>query len=119
MKIGELARCTGVSIRSLRYYDEQGLIHPLRQENGYREYSNMDVEHVRTIQFYLSLGLSTEQIASFLQCVLMNKEAFCSQILPIYKQKLSEIEQQMNQLAFIKSNLEERIASILADSSIN
>jgi DNA-binding transcriptional MerR regulator len=119
IKIGELARRTGVSIRSLRYYDEQGLIHPLRQDNGYREYSNMDVEHVQTIQFYLSLGLSTEQIASFLQCVLLNKEAFCSQILPIYKQKLSEIEQQMNQLAFIKSNLEERIASILAESNIN
>lgn len=39
MKIGELAACTGVSIRSLRYYDQQGLLSPVRGENGYREYS--------------------------------------------------------------------------------
>ena len=98
MKIGELARRTGASIRSLRYYDEQGLIKPLRLENGYREYSKLAEDQVRTIQFYLSLGLSTEQISSFLQCVLINKEAFCSEILPIYKQKLLEIDQQITQL---------------------
>ncbi|MEX1029685.1 MAG: MerR family transcriptional regulator [Paenibacillaceae bacterium] len=115
MKIGELARRTGASIRSLRYYDEQGLIKPLRLENGYREYSKLAEDQVRTIQFYLSLGLSTEQISSFLQCVLINKEAFCSEILPIYEQKLSEIDQQINQLSLIKSNLEDRIASILAE----
>jgi DNA-binding transcriptional MerR regulator len=115
LKIGELARRTGASIRSLRYYDEQGLIKPLRLENGYREYSKLAEDQVRTIQFYLSLGLSTEQISSFLQCVLINKEAFCSEILPIYKQKLSEIDQQINQLSLIKSNLEDRIASILAE----
>ena len=39
MKIGELAARTGVSIRSLRYYEQQGLLMPVRNENGYREYS--------------------------------------------------------------------------------
>ncbi len=119
MKIGELARRTGVSVRSLRYYDEQGLVKPLRQENGYREYSALAEEQVRTIQFYLSLGLSTDQISSFLHCVLMNKEAFCSEILPIYRQKLEEIDQQINQLSLIKANLKDRIISILAEQPTN
>ena len=59
MKIGELAALTGVSVRSLRYYESQGLITPVRQANGYREYSPLAVETVETIQLYLNLGLST------------------------------------------------------------
>lgn len=39
MRIGELARRTGVSVRALRYYEEQGLLVPARAANGYREYT--------------------------------------------------------------------------------
>ncbi|MGX4586303.1 MerR family transcriptional regulator [Paenibacillus chitinolyticus] len=113
MKIGELSARTGASIRSLRYYEEQGLLAPVRGDNGYREYTSLAVEQVRTIQLYLGLGLNTEQISGFLHCVLMNNEAFCSEVLPVYKQKLSEIEEQIGVLQNIKSNLEERIHYIL------
>lgn len=113
MKIGELSALTGVSLRSLRYYEQQGLLSPARHTNGYREYSPLAEEQVRTIQFYLGLGLSTEQIAGFLQCVLKNKEAFCQEVLPIYEQKLAEIDEQIHLLETIKSNLQERIRFIL------
>lgn len=119
MKIGELSARTGVSIRSLRYYEQQGLLSPVRHENGYREYSPLAEEQVRTIKFYLGLGLTTEQISGFLQCVLMNKEAFCSEVLPIYEQKLTEIDEQIQLLQNIKSNLEDRIRSIFNERSIN
>lgn len=115
MKIGELAARTGVSERSLRYYEQQGLLSPIRLENGYREYSTFAEDQVRTIQFYLGLGLSTEQISGFLHCVMKNKEAFCNEVLPIYRQKLSEIEEQIHLLQIIKSNLEERVQSILEE----
>ncbi|MNR68005.1 HTH-type transcriptional regulator HmrR [compost metagenome] len=49
MKIGELSRLTGVSIRSLRHYEKRGLISPLRLPNGYREYSPLTVQTVETI----------------------------------------------------------------------
>jgi DNA-binding transcriptional MerR regulator len=113
MKIGELAARTGVSIRSLRYYEQQGLLTPVRNENGYREYSNLAEEQVHTIQLYLNLGLSTEQIAGFLHCVLKNKEAFCAEVFPIFRQKIAEIDAQIHQLNHIKMNLEERMQSIL------
>ncbi|TVY11483.1 MerR family transcriptional regulator [Paenibacillus cremeus] len=118
MKIGQLSKLTGASIRSIRYYEAQGLITPKRSDNGYREYHNLAVEQIRTIQFYLSLGLSTEQIASFLHCVLKNKEAFCRDVLPVYTSKLAEIEQQIQTLTQMKSNLEERIRSIRSEESI-
>ncbi|MBD3920956.1 MerR family transcriptional regulator [Paenibacillus sp. PR3] len=113
MKIGELAARTGVSIRSLRYYEEQGLLSPLRSDNGYREFSPLAEEQVRTIQLYLQLGLSTDQIAGFLHCVLKNREAFCNEVLPIYREKLAEIDSQIQLLQNIKLNLEDRIRSIL------
>ncbi|AJY74284.1 MerR family transcriptional regulator [Paenibacillus beijingensis] len=119
MRIGELSTRTGVSIRSLRYYEQQGLLAPDRQGNGYREYSLLAEDQVRTIKFYLDLGLSTEQIAGFLQCVLKNKEAFCREVLPIYRQKLAEIDDQIQLLQNIKSNLEDRIHSILNERQID
>jgi DNA-binding transcriptional MerR regulator len=112
MRIGELSERTGVSIRSLRYYEQQKLLPSSRLDNGYREYSPLAEEQVRTIQFYLSLGLSTEQIASFLNCVLKNKEAFCSEVLPIFESKLREIDDQLHLLTNIRTNLLDRIRSI-------
>jgi len=119
MKIGELAAQTGVSVRSLRYYESQGLITPVRKANGYREYSPLAVETVETIKLYLNLGLSTEQIAGFLHCVLRNKESFCAEVMPLYANKLADIERQILELTQIKHNLEERMASILLEQKDN
>jgi DNA-binding transcriptional MerR regulator len=112
MRIGELSKVTGVSLRSLRYYEAKGLLVPDREENGYRVFNATAIERVNTIQFYLRLGFSTDEIENFLNCVLMNKEAFCEQILPMYEQKLAEIDRQLHQLNEIRSNLVERIESI-------
>jgi DNA-binding transcriptional MerR regulator len=117
MKIGELSSRTGVSIRSLRYYEQQGMLTPMRLENGYREYPSYTEEHVRTIQLYLKLGLSTEQIVGFLHCVLKNKEAFCEEVLPVYRQKLEEMDAQIHLLQEIRQNLKDRIESILIEQS--
>ncbi|SFB43747.1 DNA-binding transcriptional regulator, MerR family [Cohnella sp. OV330] len=116
MKIGELSRRTGASIRSLRYYEAQGLIAPLRESNGYREYSPMAEDQVRTIRFYLQLGLTTEQIAGFLNCVLSRPETFCTEVLPVYESKLADIEAQIAQLKRIRDNLVDRISSFRGES---
>jgi DNA-binding transcriptional MerR regulator len=68
MNIGELARQTGVSIRSLRYYETKQLLSSQRGENGYRTYDQTAIERVRMIQFYLGLGLSTDEIFDVVFC---------------------------------------------------
>src|SRR5215470_11378700 len=68
MNIGELARQTGVSIRSLRYYETKQLLSPQRGENGYRTYDRSAIERIRLIQFYLGLGLSTNEIFDVVFC---------------------------------------------------
>lgn len=69
MLIGELADRTGVSRRLLRYYEEQGLLEPTRQPNGYREYGDADVIKVGHIRRLLTAGLPTAMISGLLNCV--------------------------------------------------
>ena len=68
MRISEVSRRTGVSIRSLRYYEQKRLLCPRRLENGYRDLDEEAVQRVKTIQMYLGLGLTTEQIEEILAC---------------------------------------------------
>ncbi|MGW5743643.1 MerR family transcriptional regulator [Amycolatopsis sp. NPDC003861] len=69
MRIKELAERTGVSARLLRYYEQQGLIEPRREENGYRSYEEPQVERVRQIRSLLDAGLTTEIIRAVLPCL--------------------------------------------------
>jgi DNA-binding transcriptional MerR regulator len=69
MRIGDLAHETGVSRRLLRYYEEQGLLRPVRLDNGYREYTESDIATVRHIRAMLAAGLSTAVIARVVHCV--------------------------------------------------
>jgi DNA-binding transcriptional MerR regulator len=69
MRIGDLSRETGVSRRLLRYYEDQGLLRPLRLVNGYREYSQTDIALVRHIRVLLAAGLPTVVIARLVGCV--------------------------------------------------
>ncbi|MPZ79874.1 MAG: MerR family transcriptional regulator [Actinophytocola sp.] len=70
MRIGELARRTGVSERSLRYYEERGLLRPRRRPSGYRVYVESDVDTVRHVRILLAAGLSTTLIAEVLPCMV-------------------------------------------------
>lgn len=70
MRIGELARRTGVNQRLLRYYEEQSLLRPVRRPSGYREYGDADVGRVRRIRTLLAAGLNTTTIADVLPCTV-------------------------------------------------
>src|SRR3954467_11090533 len=69
MRIGELARRTGVSPRSLRYYEEQGLLTSSRSGAGQRHYSDLEVQRVSLIRLLFDAGMSSRVIASVLPCV--------------------------------------------------
>ncbi|BBG02078.1 MULTISPECIES: MerR family transcriptional regulator [Pseudonocardia] len=69
MRIGELARRTGVSERSLRYYEEQGLLVPARTPGGHRDYPDAAVDRVIRIQELYAAGLGSRRIAGLLPCM--------------------------------------------------
>ncbi|MEU4619394.1 MerR family transcriptional regulator [Actinoplanes sp. NPDC023801] len=69
MRIGDLSAATGASARSLRYYEEQGLLSSERGAGGQRQYPESAVERVGLIRTLLAAGLSTGAIADVLPCV--------------------------------------------------
>ncbi|MFF4623691.1 MerR family transcriptional regulator [Nonomuraea jabiensis] len=69
MLIGELARASGVTVRALRYYEQQGLLQPERASNGYRQYDRGAVTKVRNIQLLLSNGFTAQDVRGFLPCL--------------------------------------------------
>lgn len=69
MRIGELSKETGVSERSLRHYEEKGLLPSNRLTNGYRDFDKSAIEKVELIQMYLQLGLNLEETARMLSCL--------------------------------------------------
>lgn len=69
MRIGELSRRTGVSERSLRYYEEQGLLVSDRTPGGHRDYPQRAVDRVILIQQLFAAGLHSRKIAQILPCM--------------------------------------------------
>ncbi|MFC8449037.1 MerR family transcriptional regulator [Kitasatospora sp. NPDC057223] len=75
MRIGELASRAGVSVRSVRYYEEQGLLASTRSASGQRHYTDGDVERVTFVQRLYAAGLSSRTIVELLPCVDAPSEA--------------------------------------------
>ncbi|MDI2127110.1 MerR family transcriptional regulator [Yinghuangia seranimata] len=69
MRIGELARRSGVSERSLRYYEAQGLLRAERTPGGHRDYAEWAVDRVVRIQTLFAAGLNSRKIAVLLPCM--------------------------------------------------
>jgi DNA-binding transcriptional MerR regulator len=68
MIIGELSARSGVSPRSLRYYEQQGLLSSTRAANGYRHYDEDAVEVARRIRTMYEIGFATEVVRQVLPC---------------------------------------------------
>ena len=69
MRIGDLAGRAGVSVRALRYYEEQGLLSAARSTSGQRHYPDAAVDRVQLIQQLYAAGLSSRTILELLPCV--------------------------------------------------
>lgn len=69
MRIGELSARTGASRRSLRYYEQQGLLASTRSPSGQRRYDDDHVQRVALIQTFLAAGMSSRAIAQMAPCM--------------------------------------------------
>jgi DNA-binding transcriptional MerR regulator len=109
MRIGELASLSGASIRALRYYEEQGLLRPKRNTNGYREFSDKDVAIVAKIQLLLSAGLNSRKIADVLPWVCGSgidrydwpEPALVQELIPVREQMAQEIAARQESLGIL------------------
>lgn len=112
LRIGELSKHTGVSERSLRHYEEKGLLASKRLANGYRDFDETTIEQVKLIQMYLQLGLNLEETAKMLRCLEIEPHFYdnpCNSIITLYEDKLAEVKKQISLLSHIEANLQKYI----------
>lgn len=58
----EIQHKTGLTRKAIEYYEEKGLIYPQKSENGYRDYSEQDLETLIKVSLFRKIGLSISEI---------------------------------------------------------
>lgn len=88
---------TNLSRKAIEYYEEKGLVHPKKLENGYRDYSDGDVEVLKKISLLRNVGLSISEIALYLD----SKEEVLASILRRKEHELDICKKRKNVLKLI------------------
>jgi DNA-binding transcriptional MerR regulator len=109
VRIGELASRTGVSVRSLRYYEEQGLLHSSRSVSGQRHYTEEEVDRVAFLQRLYAAGLSSRTIAELLPCVDLPSEEHSDAALERMAQERDRLSEHIADLLRTRDSLDELI----------
>lgn len=98
MKIHEFAQQTGLSSKTIRYYESIGILSsPQRKTNGYREYSTQDLARARFVSGARALDLSLEEIREIL-AMQDRRQAPCRTLLNLIQQKADQIEERIRVL---------------------
>ena len=88
MKIKDVEKQVGISKANIRFYEEEGLIHPARnQENNYREYSEADVEQLQEIKKLRLIGIPVQEIKDIYENRLTLQEALSHRLDEIEKEE--------------------------------
>ncbi|HBP1854985.1 MerR family transcriptional regulator [Pseudomonas aeruginosa] len=114
LKIGALAKAAGVSVRSIRHYDQRGLLASARTENGYRAFQAVAITQVKQIQRLIATGFSLEEIRSFPDCMLLIEGAkACADISDTQRKRLAILERQIEALELQR----QRLRALLMEST--
>jgi DNA-binding transcriptional MerR regulator len=106
LKIGEVAKQTGVAVGALRYYESLGLIQSERGENSYRYYAPETVQQVQFIKKAQTLGFSLEDIGEVLT-VHHQGDVPCEFVQSLLQDKIQQLEAQIQEIVAFKSALEQ------------
>lgn len=108
MKIGEVAKKTGLSVKSIRYYHDIGLICAARGENGYREYDKPQVDSLNFISHSRDLGFSLDDCRSLLDLKL-NQDRDAEDVKRLAKTHLEMVSERITKLQALESQLKHLI----------
>lgn len=114
MRIGELARRSGVSERMLRYYEQQGLLRPARTEAHYREYGDVELLAVMRIRQLNEAGLKLNAIRILLPCMVDGPATFepCDEIRSVLTEELAQLEKKLRDLKESRNIVASYLASL-------
>jgi DNA-binding transcriptional MerR regulator len=107
VRIGELAEQVGVNAKTVRYYEQIGLIPPApRTSGGYRLYTDTDAARLTFIKTAQRLGLSLEEVGEILR-LRERGEAPCGYVRDVISQQLRSIDKRISELRALRTELRE------------
>jgi DNA-binding transcriptional MerR regulator len=107
MRIGELARLSGVRPATLRYYEGRGLLaRPSRTESGYRSYTPESAAQLRLIRWAKGLGFTLREIREMTGTIGQHALGRGDRVRSQVRAKIAEVDTKMTQLASIRAQLE-------------
>lgn len=108
--IGDLSKRTDVPVKTIRYYEDFGLLDkPRRTGSDYRVYSRKDVDKLLFIKKAKELGLKLLEIKEIICCAEEGLKPCCSLVRDLFTKKIKEYEEKVTQLNIAKKRLEEKL----------
>ena len=114
MNIGEVANMADLPIKTIRYYEEIGLIKPKRSTNGYRIFRESDVHKLTFLGRARSLGFSIEDCRALLQ-LYENDTRASADVKKIAQEHLMCIEAKVKELQAMRNTLSDLIEACAGD----
>ncbi len=109
IKIGDLAKCAGVTVRTIRYYEELGLISPTKTSpGGFRLYTKLDLRKLLFVKRFKELGFSLDDIKELFRPSdgETTKKERISASLTLLEEQLSQVNDKIKKLTSVKEEVE-------------
>ena len=114
MNIGQASRASGLPAKTIRYYEEVGLVEPARRDNGYRAYSGAHLHNLRFLARARSLGFSIEDCRKLLS-LYQDRNRASADVKKTAQAHIASIEDKISQLQGMKATLAGLVANCHGD----
>lgn len=114
LSIGEAARRTGLPAKTIRYYEEIGLVHPRRAANGYRAFGAAEVHSLHFVARARALGFSVDECRALL-ALYNDRSRASAEVKSIARKHLAEIETKIADLAAMRETLAHLVETCAGD----
>ena len=115
MNIGQAAEQSGLPVKTIRYYEEIGLINAGRSENGYRQFGDVEIHKLRFVQRARGLGFSVEDCRALLS-LYEDKHRASAEVKAIAANHLDDIDTKIAELQNLRSVLAHLIDHCAGDA---
>ncbi|MCH8530747.1 MAG: Cu(I)-responsive transcriptional regulator [Saccharospirillum sp.] len=118
MQIKAAAQASGLPAKTIRYYESLGLIHARRTDNGYRHYSQADLDRMIFIKRSRNLGFTLDECRNLLS-LYENPSRASAEVKSIAKQHLNDIEHKLAELQALRATLSDLVERCQGDNNAN
>lgn len=115
MNIGEVAERAGMPAKTIRYYEEIGLIKPARDTNGYRAFRERDMHKLIFLGRARALGFTIEDCRNLL-ALWEDQDRASGDVKVIAKEHLAKVEDKINDLKAMRDTLRRLVRSCAGDN---